>query len=173
MKTRYILAVALTCALTTALLLSHVYLGNQTGEEYSDVFVGVDAAYDSPEEIKTLVDAISPYTNVFVIGSTGITFNETKLTDLCQYIYGKGLSFIVYTDDHDPPSRPSGEWIVNAKARWGDCFLGLYVYDEVGGKHLDLWKYRVFTEADNNTDARNQFVAHLEYLIQVASSNTT
>jgi hypothetical protein len=49
----------------------------------------------------------------------------------------------------------------------------LYVYDEVGGKHLDLWTYRVFTEAENYTDARNLFVAHMESLIQLASSNST
>ena len=173
MKTLYVIALVLTCALIIALVFSNVYFGNPTGEDYSDVFVGVDAAYDSPEEIKTLVDAISPYTNVFVIGSTGITFNETKLTDLCQYIYAKGLSFIVYTDYHDSPGRPSLEWIENAKAKWGDRFLGLYLYDEVGGKHLDQWIYRIFEKADNNTDASVQFVSHLEALIQTASSNTT
>jgi len=173
MKTLYIIALVMTCALVIALVFSHVYLGNPTEEDYADVFVGVDAAYDSPEEIKTLVDAISPYTNVFVLGSTGITFNETKLTDLCQYIYAKGLSFIVYTDYHDSPGRPSLEWIENAKAKWGDRFLGLYVYDEVGGKHLDQWIYRIFEKADNNTDASVQFVSHLEALIQTASSNTT
>ena len=173
MRARYILMATVASALVMALLVSHVYLGNPAEEDYSEVFIGVDAAYDSPEEIKTLVDAISPYTNVFVIGSTGITYNETKLTDLCQYIYGKGLSFIIYTDYHYSPGRPSKEWIENAKEKWGDSFLGLYVYDEVGGKHLDLWTWRIFTEADNNTDARTQFVSHLESLIRTASSNTT
>lgn len=173
MDTRNILVTAIVSGLISATLLSLVFLRTPTEKGYENVFMGVDAAYDSPEEIETLVNAISPYTNVFIIGSTGITFNETKLTDLCQYIYEKGLAFIIYTDDHDPPGRPSGKWIEDAKSRWGDHFLGLYIYDEVGGKHIDLWRYRVFTEADNYTDARNQFVSHMEYLIQIASSNTT
>ncbi|HII86315.1 TPA: hypothetical protein HA273_07150 [Candidatus Bathyarchaeota archaeon] len=142
-------------------------------EDYADVFVGVDAAYDAPEEIKMRVDAMAAFTNVFVIGSTGITFNETKLTDLCQYIYDKGLKFIVYTDDHEPPTLPSRQWIENAKIRWSSRFLGLYVYDEVGGKQLDLYEWRIVEKADNNSDARNQFVAHIDSLIQVATSNTT
>ncbi len=50
--------------------------------------------------------------------------------------------------------------------------MGLYVYDEVGGKHLDLYPLRLFDKADNYTDARNQFVAHLENLLQVGTSNS-
>ncbi len=158
--------------LITTLLFSFVYFGSQK-KEYEDVYVGVCAAYDSVAELKTLVDSISPYTNVFLIGSTGITFNETKLNDLSQYIYDKGLSFIVYTDMHGPPQLPSRQWIESAKAKYGDRFLGLYVYDEVGGKHLDLWEYRAFTEADNYSDARQQFVTHLKQYIEEASSNAT
>src|SRR3989304_7029801 len=66
------------------------------------LFVGVDAAYDSLEEIKTLVDAISPFTNLFVLGSTGITYNTIKLDDACQYLYDKGLSFILFTEERFP-----------------------------------------------------------------------
>src|SRR4030043_2019191 len=90
------------------------------------IFVGVDAAYDSLEEIKTLVDAISPYTNLFVLGSTGITYNATKLDDACQYLYDKGLSFILYTEK---PFRT--QWLETAKNKWGNQFLGFYIYDEV------------------------------------------
>jgi hypothetical protein len=47
----------------------------------SDVFVGIDVAYDNVAEIKLLVDKVSSYTNTIVIGSTGITFNV--LHDIC------------------------------------------------------------------------------------------
>ena len=173
MKKTQILLTAIAGSCVVALLFAGIYFGNPVKEDYADVFVGVDAAYDAPEEIKMRVDAMAPFTNVFVIGSTGITFNETKLTDLCQYIYDKGLKFIVYTDDHEPPTLPSRQWIENAKIRWSSRFLGLYVYDEVGGKQLDLYEWRIVEKADNNSDARNQFVAHIDSLIQVATSNTT
>ncbi|HEX9262613.1 MAG TPA: hypothetical protein VF893_08825 [Candidatus Bathyarchaeia archaeon] len=175
MKVKYVLVVAIATMLVTATVVYGFmnWKAKQVRGEPLSVFVGVDAAYDNPEEIKTLLDAISPYTNIFIIGSTGITYNETKLTDLCQYIFDKGLSFIIFTQTHDAPYLPSRQWTENAKTRWGDRFLGFYVYDEVGGKHLDLWTYRVFEEADNFTDARNQFIAHLENLIKVAVSNAT
>lgn len=164
MNAKHILVVAIVSTLIAAFLWQYGFLKpNEAKKNYSDVFIGIDAAYDSPEEIKTLVDAASPYTNFFVIGSTGITFNTTKLDDLCQYIYDKGLSFIIFTDSHDV-AQPSNQYIASAKARWGDRFMGLYVYDEVGGKQLDMWQVRPVHEADNYSDARNQFVAHLSYL---------
>ena len=107
MKKTQILLTAIAGSCVVALLFAGIYFGNPVKEDYADVFVGVDAAYDAPEEVKMRVDAMAPFTNVFVIGSTGITFNETKLTNLCQYIYDKGLKFIVYTDDHEPPTLPS------------------------------------------------------------------
>jgi len=130
------------------------------------LFVGVDAAYDSLDEIKTLVDAISPYTNFFVLGSTGITYNTTKLDDACQYLYDKGLSFVLFTEEPFDT-----QWLENATSKWGDKFLGFYIYDEVGGRQLDIYKWRPVWEADNDTDARNQFVGLLnEYINKVTRS---
>ena len=166
MKARYLIAV--TIIIFVLVISSLIYVlanwkSNQTNVDPLSVFVGVDAAYDNPEEIKTLVDTVSPYTNLFVIGSTGITNNETKLDDMCQYIYDKGLSFIVYTE---MPPEIGAAWIEHARATWGKRFLGLYAYDEAGGKQVDLFenkgdqRYPV-QSADNYTDARNQFEATL------------
>jgi hypothetical protein len=137
------------------------------------LFVGVDAAYDSLEEIKTLVDAISPYTNLFVLGSTGITyqfnfttqtFNTTKLDDACQYIYDKGLSFILFTEYPLPT-----QWLETAKTKWGDQFLGFYIYDEVGGRQLDVHQYRPVEQAGNYSHASTQFLTNITmYLKWVA-----
>ncbi|MCK5628414.1 hypothetical protein KAI12_03020, partial [Candidatus Bathyarchaeota archaeon] len=56
-------------------------------EKIQEFFVGIDVAYDNLDEIKELIDEVSPYTNLFVIGSTGISYNETKLNETCQYLY--------------------------------------------------------------------------------------
>lgn len=74
-------------------------------DKIPDVFVGVDAAYDNLEEIKRLVDEISSYTNTFVIGSTGITYNVAKLNDACQYIYDRGIYFMIYMHPHMDPEK--------------------------------------------------------------------
>jgi len=171
MKARYVIVVVIIIVLIAAMLIKYAFV-DSSKVEYVDVFIGVDAAYDSVSEIKTLVDAVSPYTNFFVVGSKGITFNETKLDDVCQYLYDKGLSFIVYTDDHygQHPSRP---WLASAKDRWGDHFLGLYIFDEVGGKQLDRWNYTAVHKADNYTDAGNQYVNNVYGWVQDVVENVT
>jgi hypothetical protein len=126
---------------------------DQTENQPSGVFFGVDVAYDNITEIKTLIDEISPYTNFFGIGCTGITDNVTRLNEVCQYAYDKGLSFIVYTD-----SALQRQWLEDAENKWGERFLGFYFWDENGGKQLDVFEYRAVVKADNYTDASNQFV---------------
>ncbi|MEJ2280573.1 MAG: hypothetical protein P8X97_01425, partial [Candidatus Bathyarchaeota archaeon] len=63
-----------------------------------DLFVGVDVAYADLEEIKSCIDEVSSYTNTFVIGSTGITYNEEKLNEICQYLYERDMFFIIYRE---------------------------------------------------------------------------
>jgi len=171
MKLKYVwIALLLVALLILAFLLQFVFFaGVPTQENPTGILVGVDAAYDSLEEIKTLVDELSNYTNLFVIGSSGITYNATKLDEACQYVYDKGLSFILFTED--PTQDPfRSQWLETAKDKWGDKFLGFYIYDEVGGRQLDLYQWRPVWEADNYTHAADQFVSnismHLRWVVQ-------
>jgi hypothetical protein len=153
MKRRDFLIILIVALLIVSLLVYHHLLAKKPSENNPlDVFVGVDVAYNDLAETKRLVDEICSYTNLFVIGTTGITDNATKLNETCQYIYDKGLSFIVYTE-----SPPRSQWLEDSKNRWGDLFLGFYAFDEAGGYQLDLGEYRAVREADNYTDAANQF----------------
>jgi hypothetical protein len=145
--------------LLVALLIAQVFLNyssliNAHAEQKTpDIFIGIDVAYENLTEIEKLIDEVSSYTNLFVIGCTGITQNATKLDEICQYVYEKELFFIVFRE-----RAPQTEWLEDAKRRWGDRFLGLYAYDEVGGWQLDHQEYRVVLDADNYTDAASQFV---------------
>ena len=155
MKYRDFSVVLLIFLLIVSLLLYHnLFTKEHSQNDPPDLFVGIDVAYPDLAEIKRLVDEISPYTNLFVIGCTGITHNATKLDEACQYIYDKGCSFIVYIE-----RSPRSKELEDAKNRWGDRFLGFYALDEVGGKQLDLHEQRLVLEADNYTDAANQFVS--------------
>jgi hypothetical protein len=117
------------------------------------LYVGVDVAYESITATKQLIDKISSYSNLFIIGCLGDQ-NETRLTVISQYVYDKNMSFIVYADD---PRYPSQQWIQTAKTKWGNSFLGLYVYDEPGGRQLDFMKFPTVTSAANYTDAAYKF----------------
>ena len=89
----------LTAGILLALLLLvgiHEHFEAHSNSETTEVFIGVDASYDNIESLKLRVDGIKSYTNFFIIGSTGITFNETKLNELCQYIFDSGLYFSIF-----------------------------------------------------------------------------
>jgi hypothetical protein len=134
---------------------------NIARKEPSDLFVGIDAAYENMEETKQTIDEVSSYTNLFILGCTGITENSTRLDEMCQYIYDKGMYFMIYKEQ----SAPSTEWLEQAKAKWGDRFLGFYAYDEAGGWQLDNQAVRLVDEADNYTDAANQFVGGMHRIL--------
>jgi hypothetical protein len=132
--------------------------------ESLDVFVGVDVAHDNVEEIKNLVDEISSYTNTFVIGSTGITFDVTKLDEVCNYVYDRGMYFMVYMHPRNETDKleEQQQWVKDAGTRWEKRFLGLYAYDEPGGRQLDNATYKVLNEKPANyTDAAEKYVSQL------------
>jgi hypothetical protein len=166
MKTKYILiTILLVLLLIVPVFLYYSFLADTPAKgEPSGLFVGVDVAYDNVTEIKMLVDEISPYTNTIVIGSTGITFDLAKLDDLCQYVYDRGFYFMIYGHPIGDPEKLvlQKQWVLDAKPRWGDKFLGLYAFDEPGGRQLDNASYKVVHNeewfADNWTEAADKYV---------------
>lgn len=150
-----------------------------------DVFVGVDVAFDNVEEIKLLVDKISAYTNTIVIGSVGITHNFTKLDDVCQYVYDKGMYFMIFAHPINDPEALviQRQWVLDAKPRWSEQFLGLYAFDEPAGRQLDNASYKAvddeFWFADNWTDAANKYITNMSLYLnhaindQMGASNLT
>ena len=143
---------------------AYAYFEAYSNSKPLDVFIGVDAAYDNMESFKLRVDKVKSYANFFVIGSTGITLNETNLNELCQYIYDSGLNFAIFahtTRDTDIPFNQS-EWSYYAEERWGSRFWGLYAYDEPGGHQIDHYnEFMAVKAADNYSDAANKFISKL------------
>jgi hypothetical protein len=163
MQFRNVLIVLFYSLLIFSFALHCTFLVKDTSEDDQvGVFVGVDVAYDDIAEIKRLTNEISNYTNLFVIGCTGISYNATLLYESCQYVYEKGFYFIIYSD-----MPPLEEWFVgyhfDYADRWGEKLLGLYAFDEGGGRQLDFTIPRPFRvyEADNYTDAGNRFVKNV------------
>jgi len=131
-------------------LTSHVV----TAQTSPNLYFGVDVAFESIQLTKQLIDNVSSYTNLFIIGCVGPhigrNYNNTRLTEISDYVYSKDLSFIVYSDD---PGYPSRQWLESAKNNYGSNFLGIYYWDEPGGKTLDQAQYPVITEAENFSEA--------------------
>ena len=108
----------------------------------SPFYVGIEFGYGNATDCKTLIDKVANYTNLLVISSPSITTNEVILNDTCDYAYTKGMNIIIYFPQMDPISSSAGSfhpyiWAMKAKDTYGTKFLGLYIYDEVGGEVLD------------------------------------
>jgi hypothetical protein len=136
------------------------------------VYVGIDVVYDDETAIFRLVNQVSSYVNLIVLGSLGVTTNTTKLTEVCDFLYEKDLHFIIFVAYPKYPSLapdgpPQTQFFQMAIERWGDKFLGAYVFDEPGGKQMD--GNAVVLKAENCSDAAEQFVT----VLNKSLSNTT
>ncbi|MFA5364814.1 MAG: hypothetical protein WC325_06500 [Candidatus Bathyarchaeia archaeon] len=158
MKQRQYAVIIPVSLLVFALFVPSTLFDAKTTGEPLELYVGVSIAYAQFEAIQSFMDKVSNYTNIVVIGSTGITYDIPLLNDACQYTYDKGLSFLVYTETG---YYFTIDWLEYAKQSWGNKFLGFYAMDEVGGKQLDktMW----VSEAESYADASNKFVAALNY----------
>ena len=121
-------------------------------------YVGVTYGSDSVAEAKSLIDNVSGYTNLFVVDSAAISgaSNSTALDQICDYAVKANMSVIVYfymiyynvtanigsvynasTWDAYGIAPWHVSWLNSTKERWGDKFLGVYLFDEPGGKQID------------------------------------
>jgi hypothetical protein len=129
-----------------------------------DFYVGVEYAYgDQVSEVKALVDKVKDYTNLFVIGSVSLTFNEAALTEACDYIYDSKLSFIVQFTGFPMYNYSTTQWMLNARATYGDKFIGIYRYDEPGGNQLDRGQFMLIKDTTNYVQTAQSYVGNLTY----------
>ena len=112
--------------------------------------MGVEYAYGYNQtsqvqvsQIKALVDKVKDYTNLFVMGSVGLTFDRTSLSEACDYVFKTKLNFIVLFTGLGMYSYNITQWMVDAKVRYGNSFLGIDRYDEPGGNQLDSGTFQL------------------------------
>ena len=136
------------------------------------VYVGVDAAFASVNDTKQLVDEVKSYTNLFVVGSTAITWNESSLNDVCQYLNDSGLPFMTFSHPGGDQFFSGEHWLSEARQKWGSTYRGLYVYDEAGGHQLEHDTFFMSApQADNYSDAASRYVQNLTYYLSLVKSD--
>ena len=125
----------------------------------SGFFFGVTFGGTTVKQAENLIDKVKSYTNLFVVASWTISGaqNSSALDQVCDYAAAANLYFIVYFNFifYNYTNQIGGyynsstwedygytpwhvSWLNAAKERWGDKFLGVYLYDEPGGKQIDL-----------------------------------
>ena len=169
MKRLYVYALAVLLVVLLLGLVVEFYILDRSTTSSVDVYVGVDAAYSGVANIEELVNEVKSYTNFFVIGNTVITYNMSELNQICQYLNDSGLYFAPFMHIN-PEAFNQTQWVIQAQQTWGSHFWGLFPYDEAGGSQIDDARSSVANgnislmlvqEADNYTDAADQFVANL------------
>ena len=100
-----------------------------------EFYTGVAFCGRTIEQAKRLIDRVKNFTNVFVVQSLPISYDEAKLNEICDYAVSSGLNIMVYFRYFDEYWQIN--WLDFADARWGDKFLGVYLYDEPGGLQVD------------------------------------
>ncbi|MGA3059387.1 MAG: hypothetical protein ABSD92_03355 [Candidatus Bathyarchaeia archaeon] len=154
-----VLPLFLNCSLTTE---------TAAAQSSPSLYFGVDVGFGGIAATEQLIDNISSYTNFFVIGCTN-NYNETALNIISEYVYNKGLTFIVYSDFSRYPSQ---QWLADAKKNFGNSFLGIYYFDEPGGKQIDQTDYPIIPALNVNlnkttySDVSNWYVGNLSYWLR-------
>jgi len=135
-----------------------------TGDPVTPLFFGVSFGGKTADEAKLLIDKVKGYTNFFLVNSWDVSTNETALNEVCDYAVKADLDFMVFFSWVSRVIYPWHQtWLDMAEARWGDKFLGVYLFDEPGGKQIDTggWNEEmgpIFENASDYSDASNVFV---------------
>lgn len=159
----FLLAVFLVSAVCFPIIYVHYETKNTVSDE--EFFFGVSFGGDTINQAKSLIDEVKGYTNFFLINNWDISINENALNEISQYAVDAGLSIIVYYDFIPFQTYHWLEnWLITAKERFGNKFLGVYLYDEPGGKQIDTGQWRsgptaakLFENVTDYNDAANRF----------------
>ena len=135
-----------------------------------DIYFGLNIGYGDEQTALEQIDKVAGYVNLVILGSLDLTMDTAKLTLVCDHIYQKGLYFIVYVAfgegaEDAPPRGPDSQFFANALERYGDKFLGVYLFDEVGGKLMDGAHSIDLTFADTYSEAAILYTHHLDYYL--------
>ncbi len=170
-KTIFVLGIVLIAVLTVSIVATIDWLGNV--HSTSEFFVGVEFAYDEKlgtleelvGDLKIMVDKVKNYSNLFVIGSLEISFNRTALDETCDYVVDAGLYLIVLFTDSGKYNYTIFDWMVEAKQKYGDKFLGVYRYDEPGGNQLDQGSSLLIESGTNYTNVAANYTNALNIIV--------
>jgi hypothetical protein len=150
---------------------------NQTNNLQPGAYVGVDVGYGDENDVYRVADAVHGYANLIIIGSLNVTTDTPKLTRVCNYLYQKGFSFIIYVgfskEGYYPPQGPDQKFFNTTTKQWGNKFLGAYIFDEPGGKQLDYPQTNTDKPVNRTDISYSQAAQEFVHILNGALTNYT
>jgi hypothetical protein len=166
MRPKIVLAFTITLILILLVSTAATLYSLQSKNSSPECFVGVEFAYSSNlSDLKALVDQVKNYTNLFAIGSLDISANEAVLDEAADYVVDAGLHLVVFFTDSTKYNYTIFDWMTTAQQKYGDMFLGVYRFDEVGGNQLDNGPSMLVKNATSYADAAAQFTDSLGIIV--------
>jgi hypothetical protein len=161
------MAVLLIAIIAVSFVLAFNWLSNKSNNEPKEFYVGIEYALKNYtlSEIESLVDKVKNYTNLFVLGSIELSFNQTDLSAACDYIANSGLKIIVLFTSSTSYSYNIFSWITQAREKYGDMFYAVYRYDEPGGDQLSGVSNRLVNSSNSYADAAGNYTAGLKGIV--------
>ena len=138
----------------SAVAATSIYIAYNTENsiDKQEFYFGVSFGGNTTAQAKLLIDKVKDYTNYILINNWDISTNETALNEICDYATQSNLHFMVFFDFISNQTYLWHQtWLDTAKQRWGDKFLGIYLYDEPGGQQIE------FGQWDNGSYVRGLF----------------
>jgi len=142
--------------LITLILVASVIILTFFNSDTSEVFVGVMAGHRDVDELLDFINEVEEYVNTIIVSDLTITTNSTKLYPIFDYLKTREIYFIPFMGPID--FVEDRNFFQVAKERWGKYFLGVYAFDEPGGKQVDEFFHRPVVEAQNNSDAASKYL---------------
>jgi hypothetical protein len=162
-----LLVIVLSASLISAAFWVLTEKDNPQGSLPEGFFLGVTAG-GNVAETKTLIDKVKDYTNLITFTNLAVTENQTSLEEVSDYAYDAGLSFLVFMVYPSPFAANFTvnpiTWVSEAKSKYGDMFLGYYLWDEPGGNQLDRGGFRQFDNTSMPYDYRDAANTYVYYL---------
>jgi len=89
---------AAICIIEILIVVSLISLHPKNEESKQvEVYVGIAFCGSTVDEAKLLINRVKNYTNLFVLLSGPVGFNETVMTEICEYAFDAGLHIIVFS----------------------------------------------------------------------------
>ncbi len=164
-----LLAVLLVSSVSFPVVYFNYLVGTSSINE--DFFFGVSFGSNQTSEAKLMIEKVKDYTNFILINNWDITTNETALNEVCKYAVDADMYFMVFFDWISRIWYPWHQtWLDSAKERFGTKFLGVHLYDEPGGKQIEIghWKgednKNLLENVSDYSEAAETYIASLTSL---------